>query len=133
MLTDRERLKKAFDVLTSKGYYAKERYWCCSSCALADIPMKYSSKFVFWNEQSDDYAFDYRFKTNDFDDEGDDTWKQYTTIVHPLFLNWSGDAKEIILTLKEFELDVEYDGQDIDHVDPTQTLRILPKHSKIRS
>lgn len=118
--TDREQLDKAFVALMHKGYYARARYWCCNSCALADIPEEYSEKYVFWHEQADDYAF------GEGDSSSDDAWKQQNTLLHPLFLNWAGDAREIISTMREFGFSVEFDGSDIEHVDPARKIRILP-------
>lgn len=121
---DREQLEKAFEVLRSKGYYARSRYRCCNSCALADIPEECSERFVFWHEQVDDDAF---IPALEEDEEEDvDTWKQYTTILQPLHLNWDGNAREIIETLRTFGFTVEFDGPDIDHVDPNRKIRVLP-------
>lgn len=143
--TDREQLDSALAALTSKGYYARARYWCCNSCALADIPDEYSERYVFWHAQADadafgeaDNGYSYLsrksatalaqaagYPVEEFE-EDEDEWTRHNAILFPLFLNWDGDAKEIISTLGEFGFSVEFEGRDIDHVDPSKKLRVLP-------
>ncbi|HEY7418493.1 MAG TPA: hypothetical protein VH593_25155 [Ktedonobacteraceae bacterium] len=107
-LNDREQLNYAFAALAQKGYYAKPHFQCCTSCALAAIPDEYSKKFVYWHFQDDDSAFF-------------GSW-----IAQPLYLGWDGDAKEIITTLHEFGFTVEFDGPDLDHIDTSAKLRVMP-------
>jgi hypothetical protein len=81
-------LSKAFAHLRKNGYFARQNFWCCQSCAWSAISEEQAEKAVFYHNQ-------------DHQDlkKGDD-----------LYLAWAGDGGYIAETLKLFGLSVEWDG-----------------------
>lgn len=80
-------LNRAFKSLENAGYYAKQNYWCCSSCAWSDIGNS-RDKVVFYHEQDADMLRE----------------------CGKVYLAWSGDAREIVAILKGAGLIVEWNG-----------------------
>lgn len=79
---------EAFKELRRNGYFARQNFWCCQSCAWADIGEKKADKAVFYHQQ--DNA---RFR------ETGET-----------MLAWSGDGAFIAETLRRHGLLIEWDG-----------------------
>lgn len=84
----KQNLNKAFTELRREGYFAKQNFWCCQTCAWADVPDKKSEKVVFYHRQ--DTA----------------TLRALGTC----YLAWAGDGKQITEILKKHEIAVEWDG-----------------------
>lgn len=82
------KVNEAFKALRKAGYFARQNFWCCSSCAWADIAEKKAAKAVFYHSQSNE-----RFV------RGDD-----------LYLYWDGNGHEIARILEHAGLKVEWDG-----------------------
>jgi len=82
-------LNKAFRELRKKGYAAKQRFWCCSSCALAALP-EGTEKFVFYHKQ-DAERLDRNRKCN---------------------LSWGGDGSEIVKVLNECGVSTDWNGTE---------------------
>lgn len=70
------KINLAFRDLRKAGYFAKQDFWCCQSCAWSDIPDE-TKKVVFYHKQD----------TNDL--------KQGS-----FHLAWAGNAHEIIDILR---------------------------------
>lgn len=83
-----KNLSAGFKALRKKGYFAEEEHTCCNTCGWAEIPTKSQDKAVFYHQQE----IESRDKGN------------------RIHLNWSGDPKEIMDTLKEFGIVTEWDG-----------------------
>lgn len=81
-------LSKAFRALRKEGYTAKQNFMCCQSCAWAELSEKEAEKAVFYHNQ------DYRDLKHHQD----------------LYLAWAGDGNHIANTLRNFGMEVDWDG-----------------------
>ena len=81
-------LTTAFTALRKKGYFAKQNFWCCQTCAWAGVPNDKVDKAVFYHNQDNDR-------------------KRQGVSFH---LGWSGDGKEICDTFKEHGVETDWDG-----------------------
>lgn len=108
-LSQAQLIAKAFSALREKGYFAEMHFQCCQSCGWAAVP-EGQEKAVFYHDQ-DQFAFG--------DEPGGDSDNR-GNLVHPLYLAWSGDAKEIIECLSQHGLETEWDGT------PEMRIAILP-------
>jgi hypothetical protein len=91
-MTD-ERINVAFRNLRKRGYFARQNFWCCQTCAWYAIGEDHPDKVdraVFYHQQ--DAATLKR-------DGG-------------TMLAWSGDGHEIVKTCLEAGLAVEWDGTE---------------------
>ena len=83
-------LTNAFKALRKAGYFAKQNFSCCQSCAWAEIADEQLEKAVFYHHQ----------------DAGD--LKEHGSC----YLSWNGDGKEIVKILKDNGVEVEWSGDD---------------------
>ena len=83
-------ITRAFGELRGRGYFARQNFMCCQSCAWAEVPDSKRSKTVFFHNQ--DY---YNYKDG-----------------MTFFLSWTGDADEIIGVLEHWGLQVVWDGTE---------------------
>jgi len=81
------RLREAFKDLRKAGYFARQNFTCCQSCAWAEIPKEKSDKVVFYHQQ-------------DADGKADDE----------MYVGWAGDGKEICDIFSNHQIDTEWDG-----------------------
>jgi len=86
-MKQRTNLSLAFADLRKKGYTVKRNFWCCGSCGWAALSEEEAMRAVFYHKQD---AADFR--------RGDD-----------LYLSWSGNGHEIVLTFIKRGLDVIWD------------------------
>ena len=84
----RTNLTKAFAELRKNGYFAKQNFLCCQSCGWAALSDEEARNTVFYHNQ------DYR------------DLKQH----QDLYLAWSGDGDYIAQTLRNFGMEVDWDG-----------------------
>jgi hypothetical protein len=90
MTTNVKRLiNRGFKKLVQAGYFARQDFWCCQSCAWSAIPDEFK-KVVFYHKQ--DTA---RFKKTG-----------------ELMLAWSGDGNEIVRAFADEGLNVFWNGKD---------------------
>jgi hypothetical protein len=105
--TDRGRLERALAVLAREhGYFVttdRERLACCSSCAWTDVP-EGARGAVLWCIQGDGYAFD--GDAGYCDDEEYSVWLQ-----HSLYMQWTGNGRLIVKTLRSLGFDVRWNGR----------------------
>jgi len=103
-MNDKEKIKNAFKDLRKHGYFARMNFWCCQSCACADIPEKYKDKFVFYHNQDNEAI------------------KMGGNIRGVLYLSHGegGDANEICTVLRKNGLDASWNGN--------MNTRIMVKH-----
>lgn len=81
-------LTRAFSELRSNGYFARQNFWCCQTCAWAEVPLEKSAKAVFYHNQ--DYY----------------VYKKGMTF----YLSWSGDVVEIMGVLQKWGLQLVWEG-----------------------
>lgn len=81
------KISQAFRALRKKGYFAKQNFWCCQSCAWADVP-KGSDKVVFYHAQD----------LQDLRKTGD------------VYIAWSGDGNQIREEFERVGCTVQWDG-----------------------
>ena len=87
-------LSKAFVEFRRNGYFAKQNFMCCQSCAWSELTAEQGKKAVFYHNQ------DYQDLKN-----GDD-----------LYLAWAGDGEFICETLERFGMVVKWDGNSSDRI-----------------
>ena len=83
-------LSKAFKALRKKGYFARQSFWCCQSCAWSAMTDEQANKAVFYHRQDADNLRD-------------------SGTCH---LAWSGNGQEIVDVLKDNGIKVDWDGSD---------------------
>ena len=83
-------LTLAFKALRSLGYFARQDFMCCQSCAWSEVPDGKEDKVVFYHRQD----------------------KQGMLKDGECYLGWAGDGTEICYTLRSFGFTVEWDGSD---------------------
>ena len=85
------KLSRAFKQLRKVGYFARQNFWCCQSCAWYDIEQKgKGEKAVFFHQQ-------------------DNQQRQRGV---PFYLAWSGDGQEIVDVLRRNGIDVNWEGNE---------------------
>lgn len=85
-------LTQSFKDLRRLGYFARQNFECCQSCAWASVPEEKEDKVVFYHRQ------DAKRLNHDF------TW-----------LAWAGDGQEIVSVLKKY-FNVEWNGTEDDRI-----------------
>ena len=83
------RLNEAFKDLRKSGYFARQNFMCCQSCAWSAIPEEKEDKVVFYHQQ--DAA---RKEDNE------------------IYVGWSGNGKEICDVFANHLIDTEWDGNE---------------------
>lgn len=83
-------LDGAFKALRSRGYFARQNFWCCQSCGCYAVPKESSEKYVFYHRQDAE-----RLKK----DGG-------------TMLAWNGDGYEIVKVCLEAGLTVKWNGKE---------------------
>lgn len=84
------KLDKLFEALEQVGYFARQNFMCCQTCACYEIPESYSKKYVFYHEQDTENAIS----------------------SNSLHLAWAGNGKEIVKLAEEAGLSVEWEGTE---------------------
>lgn len=84
------KLNKLFDALEAEGYFARQDFMCCQSCACYEIPEDKGSKYVFYHQQDTENAIE----------------------SNSLHLAWAGNGKEIVRLAEEAGLIVEWEGTE---------------------
>ena len=92
-------LTLALEELRSLGYFARQNFWCCQTCAWHAIPDEQLEKSVFFHAQD---AEDLRKKGE-------------------CYLSWSGDGEEIISVLNKHGIQTDWEGSE------TQRIKIITK------
>jgi hypothetical protein len=75
----KSNLTKAFAALRKAGYFARQNFMCCQSCAWAAIPVAKEDKAVFYHSQDN----------------------QSVIRGQKFHLGWAGDQREICRILEE--------------------------------
>src|SRR5216683_786589 len=103
---DRIALQRALDTLADEhGYFInadRHALACCSNCGWNDVPDR-ASGAVFWCIQSDGYSFD---GDAGYCDDGYSDWLRHT-----LYIQWSGNGRLIVKTLREAGFQVRWNGR----------------------
>lgn len=85
----KKQLTQAFKELRKKGYFARQNYLCCQSCAWASLPTE-TTKAVFYHQQDND-----DLKEN-----------------NSCYLAWIGNGREITDTLNKYGILTEWNGEE---------------------
>ena len=93
LISKNSRLNEAFKDLRKAGYFARQNFLCCQSCAWAEIPEEKSDKVVFYHRQ---------------DAAGKDD--------NEMYLGWSGDGNEICNIFSKHRIDTEWDGDSSNRI-----------------
>lgn len=115
MTDDKTKIAKAFAQLRRKGYIARMNFMCCSSCGWYEIGGSSLSghqrsdidpvqKAVFYNKQAEERAF----RPGPF-------WNgrkapKSRMLQEDLYLQWFGNADEILMALKANGLNADWEG-----------------------
>lgn len=105
-LSTKQKINNAFRELRKNGYFAKQDFWCCQTCAWNAITDEQAKKAVFYHKQD----------TESFD-------KSRKELKHPLALAWSGDCEEIVKILRKHDLKVFHDGDPEKRIFIGETIR----------
>lgn len=81
-------LTLAFEELRKLGYFARQNFWCCQSCAWYAIPEDKSSKSVFFHGQDAD----------DLKENGS------------CYVSWDGNGEEIVSVFNKHGIQTEWSG-----------------------
>ena len=81
-------LTLAFEELRKLGYFARQNFWCCQSCAWYAIPEDKSEKAVFFHGQD----------AADLKENGS------------CYLSWDGNGEEIVSVFNKHGIKTEWDG-----------------------
>ena len=92
-----EKITHAFKLLRKLGYFARQNFQCCQSCAWSAIPDEKSEKAVFYHRQDG----------QDLERRGE------------CYLSWSGNGYEIVSVLTQADLKCEWNG------DPSTRIKII--------
>lgn len=95
-----KELNTAFRALRKQGYFARQNFWCCSSCGCYAVPEDKAETFVFYHRQDADRLAE--------------TGETYLT--------WAGDPTVIRSVFECAGMEVEHDG--------SESTRILVKHKE---
>ena len=79
-------LTQAFKELRKLGYFARQNFMCCQSCAWSSVPEEKEDKVVFYHRQD----------TPD-------------VMYGSVYLAWSGNGNEIVEIMSKY-FNVEWDG-----------------------
>ena len=90
-MTTKQKINKVFTALRKAGYFAKQKFWCCQTCALSAIPDGIE-KYVYYNKQDAD----------SINEDG--------SLNKHLCLAWEGDGLEICKIIRAQGLSVKWDG-----------------------
>lgn len=99
-MTVKDKITKAFRDLRKSGYFARQNFWCCQSCAWSAVPEHKQERAVFYHRQD----------TQDLIKRDE------------VYLAWVGDGNEIKNILESNGLEVEWNG--------ATSQRILVKQGK---
>lgn len=83
------KLTRAFKALRKAGYFARQNFWCCSTCGWADVPDGVD-KVVFYHAQ----------------DNADRKKGE------PFYVAWSGDGHEICRIFQEAGITTTWEGSE---------------------
>ena len=84
-------ISRGFAQLRKDGYFARQNFWCCNSCAWAAMTEEQGQKAVFYHMQ----------EARSFKETGN------------VYLAWSGDGEHIVNTFLKIGMnrrDIEWDG-----------------------
>ena len=84
------KLTSAFKELRKAGYFAKQNFWCCQSCAWHAVPEERADRVVFYHKQD----------------------KESLARSGSVHLAWSGNGHEICRILNENGIATEWEGNE---------------------
>lgn len=87
----RAKINMAFRRLRKAGYFAEQDFWCCNTCAGADMSDEELKKFVFYHNQDAESL-------------------KGTKLVRDMYVSWEGDGAEIVKIFEDCGLAVMWNG-----------------------
>jgi len=87
---NKSNLTEAFKELRKIGYFARQNFQCCQTCAWAEVPDEKGERAVFYHNQ-------------------DNSELRSTGECH---LAWSGNGNEIVSVLNKHGVKTEWDGSE---------------------
>jgi hypothetical protein len=87
---DKGKITNAFKELRKLGYFARQNFLCCQTCAWYAVPDEKAEKAVFYHNQDNSRLIN----------EGSCN------------LAWAGDGNEIVSVLNKHGIKTEWDGSD---------------------
>jgi len=84
-----KELNKFFKLMNKNGYFAKRFLSCCTTCSVAEVPDKYSDKYLVSNWQD----------------------KELFKEKKEMYMAWAGDFKEIKDIARQSGIKVKWDGK----------------------
>ena len=94
----KSKLNQGFANIRKEGYFAKQNFWCCQSCACAAIPDENAKAYVFYHQQDAD-----GLREDKSEDKG-------------IYLAWAGDPMVIRRAFEYAGCKVEHDGDIKDRI-----------------
>ena len=85
-----KELNTAFRALRKQGYFARQNFWCCTSCGLYAVPEDKAETFVFYHRQDADRLAE----------------------TGATYLAWAGDPAVIRSAFECAGMTVEHDGSE---------------------
>jgi hypothetical protein len=85
---NKSNLTEAFKELRKIGYFARQNFTCCQTCAWAEVPDEKGERAVFYHNQ-------------------DNSQLMSTGECH---LAWAGDGNEIVSVLNKHGVQTDWDG-----------------------
>jgi hypothetical protein len=89
MSEGKRKINQAFRALRSKGYFARQNFWCCNTCGWHAVPDDKADKAVFYHEQA----------AANLKEDGE------------CWLSWSGDGNEIVKVFQDAGVTANWNGE----------------------
>ena len=89
MTEGKRKINQAFRALRSKGYFARQNFWCCNTCGWHAVPDDKADKVVFYHAQA----------AANLKEDGE------------CWLCWSGDGNEIVKVFQDAGVTANWNGE----------------------
>lgn len=90
------KIRKSFAQFRRMGYFARQNFMCCQTCAWAEIPKNESKKAVFYHNQDSEDILSGKLHVA-WSGDGDEIVKVFNS--NGLFVSWAGVNKSRIIVM----------------------------------